>query len=219
MREDTRTLRIHRFLPCNTVNGPGKRFVLWLQGCIGVPQPNGATRNCPGCWNSHTWDPGKGTSSTLDSIVEMINGSLLKNSIQGVTFSGGEPFQQARALSFLARKIRESLNLSLLIFTGYTYEFLMSSKAPSGSADLLKWTDALVAGPYLLSQKSNRSNLLGSANQEIVILSNGISREELLGTQQYSAALDLSGHVTHTGFPEFLTNEQVWKKVSELLKK
>ena len=76
---------VHSMLRRSAVNGPGERAVIWLQGC---------DLGCRGCWNpySHAFDRGR------DRPVEEVGEWILSCAgIEGVTVSGGEPFQQARA--------------------------------------------------------------------------------------------------------------------------
>lgn len=68
-------------------NGPGVRSVIWLQGC---------TLTCPGCFNpeSHSHEPR--VLIPVETIIEHI--TAIRDTVEGVTVSGGEPFQQSRAL-------------------------------------------------------------------------------------------------------------------------
>src|SRR6266516_501050 len=100
---------VHSVLPRSAVNGPGERAVVWFQGC---------DLRCPGCWNpsSHAFD------RTRDIPVEEVGAWIVAcRGIEGVTFSGGEPFQQAPELQGLCEYIRvRKPALSIGVFTGYT---------------------------------------------------------------------------------------------------
>ncbi len=87
-------LNIARWIERSAVNGPGERFVLWLQGC---------PLRCPGCWNPDTWDfrPRQMIDpQDLITLVSEVSG------IEGVTLTGGEPFSQAAALIPVVRALR-----------------------------------------------------------------------------------------------------------------
>lgn len=162
-------LRVARFLPLSDANGPGRRAVLWVQGCAGVPQPDGSVRHCPGCWNSALWNGNAGETVAVEVIQRQILNAVRERGIEGITFSGGEPFQQALALAPVAAFARKQ-GLSVAVFTGYTVEFLRSANAPAGSVCLLSQTDLLVDGPYLASERTGDLSLRGSRNQRLVAL-------------------------------------------------
>ena len=56
-------LRLHHFLPVSQVNGPGRRAVVWVQGC---------TLGCPGCFNPETHDAGNGNLARVDDLFTQI---------------------------------------------------------------------------------------------------------------------------------------------------
>ena len=104
---------VHGFVPVSHANGPGRRAVLWFQGC---------TLNCSGCWNpaSH---PFKGVSPTdVNDIVQRVIALYRAGDIEGLTFSGGEPMQQPSSMLELIERLRETgaSSLSFGMFTGYT---------------------------------------------------------------------------------------------------
>ena len=146
------TLRVAGVIEESIVDGPGIRFVLFLQGC---------KIHCPGCQNPHTWDFEGGTLVHADEVLERIKGNPL---VHGVTFSGGEPFEQAEALLPLAEELK-SQGYHLMAFTGYTMEQLLQK--PERAAFLEK-LDLLVDGPFLEAQKSLDLRFRGSRNQRIL---------------------------------------------------
>ena len=111
----------------NYVNGPGCRFVIWVQGCHLA---------CPECWNKHTWSFKPKRLIGIDELFDQIKSV---QGISGVTFSGGEPFAQAKPLYYLAKRVREELKLHLQIFTGFEMEELKSKyqKLLKGLADVV----------------------------------------------------------------------------------
>ena len=101
-------LRIAGTVNDSIVDGPGIRFTVFTQGC-----PHG----CPGCHNPQTHDFLGGTVTDTDELLEKIKSNPL---LDGVTFSGGEPFAQAQALAHLGRQIKE-LGMDVITYTGYTF--------------------------------------------------------------------------------------------------
>ena len=105
-------LRVCGFTKESVVDGPGIRAVVYAQGC---------PHHCQGCHNPSTWNEAGGYELDVEAIMEMIKGTRL---LRGVTFSGGEPFLQARGLAELAQYVK-ALGLDLLIYTGFTFEELL----------------------------------------------------------------------------------------------
>lgn len=149
------TLRISGIEPRSLVNGPGLRFVLWTQGCH---------LGCPGCFNPHTHDPALGTSRSVREIRDLV---LDIEGLEGVTFTGGEPFEQAVPLAHLAREIRAA-GLTVVCYSGHTLEELRCG-GPPGALELLALTDILIDGRFDRSQASPL-RWRGSRNQNVHIL-------------------------------------------------
>ena len=123
-------------------NGPGIRAVIWVQGC---------TIGCPGCYNSFTHPHQQQTLIDAKTIADWVAG--LKD-IEGVTFSGGEPFEQSQAVYLAILAIKEvNPKLTFFSYSGYDLEDLKSSTEPNVSK-LLSELDMLSAGPYIHSQRS-----------------------------------------------------------------
>jgi len=144
-------LNIYNIETSNYVNGNGCRFVLWLQGC---------NLKCTGCWNKQTWSFKEKTLKSVDEIFAQIKS--LEHQLDGVTFSGGEPFLQADELSKLAKLIKENTSLDLQIFSGFTKEELNDNS----HIKLLKYTDILVAGRFD-SRKANNNQIVYLLNDNI----------------------------------------------------
>lgn len=178
-------LNVARWVERSEANGPGTRFVLWLQGC---------PLHCVGCWNPDTWDPARGTRMTVDEIMRIIAGV---RGIQGVTISGGEPFAQADALEHLTRCLRGT-GLSLMIFTGYELDELCSPAA----RNVLAITDIIVAGRFVLAERDLSLRWRGSRNQRVHYLSNRYSPDLECAGADVEVLIANNGEVRITGFPE-----------------
>ncbi len=91
--------RIHSFESLGAVDGPGIRFVIFMQGC---------SLQCKYCQNRDTWDLHGGKEYTVEEIVEKV--LKYKNYIQpdgGVTISGGEPMLQLTFLIELLKALKK----------------------------------------------------------------------------------------------------------------
>jgi len=145
-------------------NGPGQRAVIWVQGC---------TIGCPGCYNAFTHPHKIETLASPEKLAEWINSI---DDIEGITFSGGEPFEQAEAVAQVIEMVNSNREnpLSVFIFTGFDSEELLTSKTPAVQR-LISLTDMMSAGPFVLEELD--ANLLwrGSTNQQLVYLSNRYS--------------------------------------------
>lgn len=136
------------------VDGPGFRYVLFVQGC---------PHRCPGCHNPESHDPEGGTEMTVSEIF----GQIMENPhLRGVTFSGGEPFEQAPALAELGAMIRDA-GLSLMSYSGYTLEELQRRNDPATDR-LLGMLDILVDGRYVEALRNLTLIYRGSENQRVI---------------------------------------------------
>ena len=150
------TLRISGIEPESIVDGPGIRYVIFVQGC---------PHHCPGCHNPQTHDFEGGHDQSLASMLEEIDKNPL---LSGVTFSGGEPFCQAAALAELGQKVRQR-GLNLVCYSGYTFEELLAlSEIKTEIMDLLRITDILIDGRFIQKEKSLMLKFRGSRNQRIL---------------------------------------------------
>ena len=143
-------------------DGPGVRVVLYLQGC---------PHRCEGCQNPDTWDPDAGTQVSVDLLAETLQ-TIVTPIHQGITFSGGEPFEQAATLVTLANQIK-SWELDLTIYTGYTLAGLQRLKSPPVN-DLLALADYLIDGRFMLGARDIGLRWRGSKNQVVYKKEGGV---------------------------------------------
>lgn len=157
---------IYGLVQDSIVDGPGLRFVCFVQGC---------PHHCPGCHNPDSHDPlGKGTFMTVDEVAEQMLSNPLTD---GLTLSGGEPFEQALGCLALA-KIAHEHGLNVWCYTGYTLEYLEANGDEVQKA-LLDEVDVLVDGPFVLAERSLTLDWRGSKNQRIINL------KEVRGTREH----------------------------------
>lgn len=135
-------------------NGPGLRFVLFVQGC---------PHHCKGCHNPETWAFGEGCKYSVEEIHTRIRRNPL---LRGVTFSGGEPFSQAAELARLGRLVKAD-GYELAVYTGFTFEELYAASSPAVH-ELLEQTDVLVDGCFELLKRNLLLRFRGSSNQRVL---------------------------------------------------
>jgi anaerobic ribonucleoside-triphosphate reductase activating protein len=157
-----------------TVLGPGTRIGIWLQGC---------SIHCPGCVSEDTWDANLGREATIDDVVEQCSEWAREGKFDGVTISGGEPFDQPDALLMLLERLetlrrKSRARVDFLCYSGYPEAFLRA-----GHTEILGRLDALIPEPFALDH-SPGGLWRGSSNQRIVPLSKlGMSRYSHASTQ------------------------------------
>lgn len=183
------TLTIHNFLPSSLSNGPGRRAVVWVQGC---------TLACPGCFNPDTHSNNQGTMISVDALSEEIIAH--KDQLEGLTISGGEPLQQAKPLAGLLHKIRELSSLSIVLFTGYTWNQIPN--IPGGS-EVLKYCDVVLAGRYNQSLRV-ASGLLGSSNKTFHFITSRYSLVDLQSVPESEIIIEPSGDILLSGINPIL---------------
>jgi anaerobic ribonucleoside-triphosphate reductase activating protein len=175
--------RLHAFEPVSRANGPGLRAVVWFQGC---------TLGCPDCFNPGTHNPQGGYESDTKTLATEI--LALATRVEGISISGGEPFQQPEALFDLLRRLADS-HLSRLVFSGYSLPEI--DRLPLGPS-ILRHIDVLIAGRYVASQHLGHS-LLGSANQQIHLLTGRYTLSQLICVPRCELILHPDGTMTATG--------------------
>ena len=177
-------LRLHSFVPRSRANGPGCRAVLWLQGC---------SLGCPGCFNPQTHSFDAGELRSTDDLLRLIQQQ--GDAIEGLTVSGGEPFQQLRPLTALLEKVRRETPLSVLIFTGFAWDEV--ERLP-GVDRILPLVDVLIAGRYDETRRM-ADGLRGSANKTIHCLSDRYRIEDIEQVPVAEVVLTPDGEIIFTG--------------------
>lgn len=104
---------VHSQESFGTVDGPGTRYVVFLQGC---------PMRCQYCHNPDTWETGKGTPVTADEILELYEKNRAFYRRGGLTATGGEPLLQIDFLIELFSKAKERSIHTCLDTSGITFQ-------------------------------------------------------------------------------------------------
>ena len=192
---------VHAIMPASRANGPGLRCVVYVQGC---------NLGCPQCWNSrtHTFH---GTEFGIAAVhAELVN-CQLQYCVDGVTFSGGEPMQQAEDLDMLLQTLRSALpRLSVGMFTGYSEEELETGRYFTRHGvdqdqrraiwrSIRSHLDFAVMGRYNRLQPSD-APMRTSANQVLRLFS-ALHTEMDFSAQTVEITIAADGRTRTTGFP------------------
>ena len=154
-------LRVFNILKKTKVEGPGTRYCIWVQGC---------SRHCKGCQAVHTWPHSGGQ---LIEVKEIIADIAAQKDIEGVTFLGGEPFEQPEALGIIAENVRKA-GLSVLCFTGALIEDLRLNPI---NRKLLYNIDLLIDGEFVIDKVDYSRPWCGSSNQRYHFLTSRYNDE------------------------------------------
>jgi anaerobic ribonucleoside-triphosphate reductase activating protein len=138
------------------VNGPGMRRVFFSQGC---------KHNCDGCFNKETHDFLGGEEMDMDLLINDLKDNPI---LKGITFSGGDPLEQAEKFAYIALEVKK-LGLNIWCYTGYEFEYIMKNlDKRHGWKELLNNIDVLVDGKFDINKKKDGLKFKGSENQRII---------------------------------------------------
>jgi anaerobic ribonucleoside-triphosphate reductase activating protein len=190
--------RVH--FPVTTL-GPGQRLGLWMQGC---------SIRCAGCISADTWASGRGVIA-LPELLQQISPWL--DEAEGITISGGEPFDQPDALVALLAELRARSAADVLVYSGHCFEVIADQ-----AGRMAGMIDALITDPYLVDAPQTLA-LRGSDNQRLHCLTPlGEARfGALRNAPPAKAALDVmfddDGSVWLAGIPR----RQDWERLQHRL--
>lgn len=193
-------LNVGAWMERSVANGPGERFVLWLQGC---------PLRCPGCFNPEflPFVP----RHRLE-VGELAGKILAVTGLEGVTYTGGEPMVQARGLALLSQRLRDA-GLTVVCYTGYTLEEL-EARADFWIQRLLLTVDILIDGPFLVEQAASLP-WRGSRNQRVHFLTD--TYRHLAGWMERRPA-EVEFSVGAEGFAATGTwPQEFWQRLQRLL--
>jgi anaerobic ribonucleoside-triphosphate reductase activating protein len=170
------------------VNGPGIRSAVWVQGC---------RRHCPGCINPQT-HPQK--------VIKLLNPAELGEQLcqipetNGITLSGGEPFEQAKACGILAEIVKKN-GKTVMVFTGFSFKELIT--CPNEDVQhFLGFIDLVVAGPYIQELACESRLWQASSNQTVHFLTTDISRFLPWKDVEVFEISTSGNQLMFTGFPD-----------------
>jgi anaerobic ribonucleoside-triphosphate reductase activating protein len=187
-------------LPSSLVNGPGYRYVLWVQGC---------PSRCPGCFNKEFLPFLERNVVTVGDLADRI---LSTRGIEGVTYSGGEPTSQAESLAALSLILKQH-KLTIMCYSGFTYPDLLKSQDVH-IKQLLSLTDIFIDGPFI-QEKSANLIWRGSSNQNVYFLTDSYKQYKAHINDQNSEMELVIGNneIVSTG----MINAEVLQRLEKLL--
>jgi anaerobic ribonucleoside-triphosphate reductase activating protein len=161
-------IRLAGIAPQSTVNGVGLRKVYFSQGC---------SHHCKGCFNPETWSFKGGKLFDIDQLVKEV---AQEKYLDGVTLSGGDPFQQVKPFVILAEKLKRK-KINIWCFTGYQWEYLLKkSQTNTFIKRLLECIDVLVDGRYEKRFHSENHPYRGSSNQRLIDVKNSLKNKRTI---------------------------------------
>lgn len=168
-------INVHH-MELSRVNGPGLRLTLWVQGCA---------LNCKGCFNQSTHPREASTLMPVYELVQKINAL----DIAGVTLSGGEPLDQAPALTQLIQAVNGEKNW--ILYTGYSPKEIFQNEA---MIRVVKGVDLTLAGRY-------RHNAKHPYQHKQIIKTSDRVDIDLFRTRRVVEFVVSNSGVTKTGLP------------------
>lgn len=175
-------ISVAKIISRSSIYGPGRRVVIWVQGC---------SLGCQGCWNEDLWPFKGGESVSINSIIQPIDTA----EIEGITILGGEPLQQPKSTLELIRQAR-SVGLSTMLYTGFEPHEL---KGPALRALIL--SDIAVVGRYRESARDIGLRWRGSSNQRILMMSERYADLKVDEMNEVEVHMDEDGRIEMVGYP------------------
>lgn len=175
-----------------TVLGHGRRIGIWVQGC---------SIGCKGCVSQDTWERDAGKEIEVDELLEWCR-RVGAQGVDGITISGGEPFEQPEALGYLLSELRKWADglpetADILCYSGMPYRRIREN-----FPRLLAHLDAIIPEPFVSTLASD--SLRGSSNQSVIPLTPlGRDRYEtpVLPAKKFQTAVD-QDCIWFIGIPE-----------------
>lgn len=140
---------------------PGVSVSFYTQGC---------PHRCSGCHNPETWDFNGGQEFTADILNEIIDALQANDIKRSLCIMGGEPLclENEFLTCMVIKHVKERLpDVPIYIWTGYTYEQILSSSNPRLKA-ILELTDYIIDGPYIEAERDITLPMRGSRNQRVI---------------------------------------------------
>ena len=193
---------LHALIPASRANGPGLRAVVFCQGC---------SIGCVGCWNpkSHQF---QGPEVTVDAVAQEVLRARQEHVLEGITFSGGEPMQQADSLLGLMHSLRQQApELSFGMFSGYTEheldkgQYWIWGDATSEQHRKRLWQEISASLDFAIMGRFNQAQpgnmpLRTSRNQVLRLFTDSYTPDDF-GEQLTEVSIKEGGLMEVTGFP------------------
>lgn len=187
MKDRSKILNIASFSTQTRALGPGLRAVVWVQGC---------PFHCRGCIAPEWISFQPAMQITPRELVDR----LLVADISGLTFSGGEPMEQAAGLAEVARLVKDRREVDIISFTGHRYEQLLRNPPNPGVPELLAQVDVLIDGPFIQALNDG-VGLRGSANQRVIHLTSKLKGHDLESCTRNLEITVTNGELALIGIP------------------
>lgn len=183
--------------------GEGKRIGIWVQGC---------NLGCKGCINKTLWNSRGGKSISVLDVFNWV--ASIQNNFDGITISGGEPFQQYEQLITFLHLIKAKTNLTVHCFSGY---YLKELQENFPDKLFLKYINTLVDGRYIEEHHEN-NNIKGSANQNVYVILDGVPilQTELKNSKKWSVNISDDNRIYMSGIPKKNELKTLSNKLSEV---
>jgi anaerobic ribonucleoside-triphosphate reductase activating protein len=183
--------------------GEGKRIGIWVQGC---------TLECKGCVNKTLWSSKGGKSISVLDVFNWV--ASIQNDFDGITVSGGEPFQQYERLISFLHLVKTKTNLTVHCYSGY-YLNELQEKFPDKL--FLKYIDCLVDGRYIEDQHEN-TNVKGSTNQSVfrIIDEVPVKQKKTSASKKWSVNISNDNRIYMSGVPKKNELKELCNELSEV---
>lgn len=182
--------------------GTGKRLAIWVQGC---------NLGCKGCINPELWPVSGGRSLDLEQFIISILPEI--NQFDGITITGGEPFQQYEQLVAFCTFLRQKSDINILVFSGYTINELIENHPDKL---FLSCIDNLVDGRYIQGHPEKNA-IKGSSNQNIYTFESGKIKESepLMNDGKWSFIVDHEKTIFMAGIPRMGEMQRIKERLSK----
>jgi anaerobic ribonucleoside-triphosphate reductase activating protein len=150
-------------------NGLGVGITLFTQGC---------TKNCVGCHNKHTHNFSEGMEFSIETL-DMICDFLKNNpNVKRLTLSGGDPLEQVDLCHMVLDRVKHLFpSLKIWIYSGFTYEFLISNNKYN---TILNQCDVLVDGKFEIGKRKPNLYFKGSENQRVINVKESMKQDKIV---------------------------------------